>query len=40
MYRVRAELERKAEGLRVKVTAQTRSKLPPHGYTKASSLVT
>lgn len=40
MYRVRAELERKAEELGVKVTAQTMSKLSPHGYTKASSLVT
>lgn len=40
MYRVRAELERKAEELGVKVTAQTMSKLSPHGYTKALSLVT
>lgn len=34
------KLERQAEGLVVKVSAQTTSKLSPHGYAKASSLVT
>lgn len=40
IYVVRAELERKAEGLVVKVTARAGPEVSPHGSAKASALAT
>lgn len=40
LYVVRTELERKAEGLIVKVKAQAGPELSPHGSAKASALAT